>query len=49
MSDDETGNELQSTFLENMANKQRYISNDNASDVSEVERDDLLEELSDVR
>ena len=48
MSDDETGNELQSTFLENMANKQRYISNDNASDVSEVERDDLLEELSDV-
>ena len=42
MSDDETANDLQSTFLENMANRQRFVSG-NVSDVEsdvDIERND---------
>jgi len=50
MSDDETANDLQSTFLENMANRQRFVSG-NASDIEsdgDVERDPLSDDEQDM-
>ena len=50
MSDDETVNDLQSTFLENMANRQRFVSG-NASDIEsdgDVERDPVSDDELDM-
>lgn len=47
MSDDDTVNDVQSTFLENMANRQRFVSGNESDGDSDVARDDL-DQLSEI-